>query len=159
MTSIFDNLKQARAKLSEAQKLSLRVPGWGEGENPDTPEIWIVYRPAELDYTRIIMDRVSKAKGSKASEETLNANADVLVKCATRIFGRFEDQEHELGEVTDTGFDWSVLGESLGVEESRATAVCRAVFLKDGDLLSHARRLGEWSNLREGELDEDYSGE
>ncbi len=156
--SILGDLSTARVKLIDSQKLPLEVPGWGQD---GTPRFFIVYKPAKLEDQRRVLTRIEKAKGSKVSEEALEANADVLVKNTIHVEAEVEGERHVIGEPANASgaYDWAIVAEALQLDEKRAIATCRALFLKEGDLMGHAAKLSKWSGLRIEDTEEDFQGE
>ncbi|NAZ73852.1 hypothetical protein GTQ99_00205 [Kineococcus sp. T13] len=160
-SSVFADLAGARQKLVEAKKKTLNVPGWGE---KGTPSISVTYRPAdwsEIDKHSSSLSEANKAGKKKRSEAALDANAQVLVSCATGITITTDDgrqlTEGEDGE--PLRFGSQELAVMLGVADRRAIAVCRALFVIDGDLMAHAAQLLQWSGLELRDLEDDYQGE
>jgi hypothetical protein len=139
-------LARRRAEIAEQQILELSVPRW------ENPTITVKYRPIEHEEIRKVLKAAEKSRpGESKSDALLNGNADLLIKACIGVEAHNPDE-------TWNGFDHE-LGESLGVEVQTARAACRALFITDGDMLMHARKLGEFSGFVDQDVDDEFEGE
>lgn len=143
------------AEIQNAQVLDLPVPRWTD------PEIHILYRPLELEALTKAQKAVAKAKGDR-SEVVLDQNASGLIKACVGIYALIDGERYSLkqgdpnGELTVFDDD---LAAALGLDPGRALPLCKKLFITDGDLLSHALQLTEWSGFAATKSDEEFTGE
>lgn len=154
--SVLGNLKERRQKVVEAQVLSLPVPRWTD------PNIVVKYKPVDHEVIRQAQQRVEAAPANKKASVEVDANADVLIRGCLGVVGVVDGEEYSLREGDPNGeptlFD-ADLANSLGLGKSTARQVVRALFIAEGDIISAAGKLGQWSGYREAEADESLSGE
>lgn len=152
--SLLAGLKQRRAEMLDEQRLTLPVPRWHD------PEIVVTYRPLTHDEAVDIGKRTDKIKNT-AVRQMAGAQRQLATACVA-VEAVIDGQRYSLrpgdpnGEPTRFDAD---LAENLGVEESTAGGVVSALFVTDADVLSHNKRLVEWSGYAEAQADEDFSGE
>lgn len=160
-TSVLGHLRDRREQIAEEQLKVIPVPRWSN------PEVFVRYRPVEHDELRKAQRLVERAKQNRSAAE-VNSNADVLIRACVAVFARLEGRDEEMslrpGDPTGelTTFDRDLAANLLGPEEAEnATArqVLRALFFTDGDILSHAEALVNWSGYRTRETDEQLEGE
>ncbi len=155
--SILASLKERRQQVLEEQVLTLPVPRWSN------PELVVRYKPVEHHFIRAAQDRLAKAPKDKRYELEVDGNADILIRGCLAVVAVIDGVEYSLhpddpnGEPTVFDAD---LASSLGLED-RATArqVVRALFLTQGDILSAAQSLVQWSGYKETEADATLQGE
>lgn len=159
--SVLSSLKERREQVLADQILRLAVPRW------DDPTILVMYRPVSHGFIRAAQKRVEKANKDRASEVEVEANADILIQGCTGIVAVVDGQEYSLrpndplGEPTTFDAD---LAANLGIEGGgskgpTARSVVRSLFITDGDILSAATKLIEFSGYRETEADAAILGE
>lgn len=156
---ILGDLAARRQEILTAQVWTHWVPRWEE------PRVKIRCRPVEHQFLKkaaLLQERGSKSQDPKKTAETeLDTNADILINACIEIVAVLPDgQETGLGpNGARTRFDQDA-AVSLGMPpEVGSRAVCRALFIADGDMLAAARALGEWSGYREEDTDQDLEGE
>lgn len=155
--SILGNLKDRRQQIVDEQTLDLLIPRWHD------PEILVRYRPVEHSVIRRAQNAVEKAPKDKKAEIEIGGNSDVLIRGCVAVVARYGGKEYSLRpgdpEGEPTLFD-SDLAENIGLDD-RATArdVVRKIFIADGDIMSHASALVEFSGYRETEADDKIKGE
>lgn len=160
--SILGQLRSRREQVVEAAHKDLRVPRWGE-PGTGTPEIYVRYRPVDHKIIRKAMEvgDNTKAKGDKRAAAEVRANIDVLIAGCVGVFGVVDGEQYSLrpgdpkGEWT--GFDQD-LAENLGCGQS-ATEVIRSLYITDGDIISTASAVAEFSGYQEAESYEAIRGE
>jgi hypothetical protein len=152
--SLLAGLKQRRTQVVDEQRLTLPVPRWHD------PEIVVTYRPLTHDEAVDIGKRTEKIKNTAVRQ--MAGAQDQLSTACVAVEAVVDGQRYSLrpgdphGEPTRFDTD---LAENLGVEEQTARAVVSALFVTDADLLSHNKRLIEWSGYAEAQADEEFSGE
>lgn len=155
--SILDQLHARREEIRESDHLDLPVPRWTD------PEIIIRYKPVEHAVIRAAGARLEKAPRRDQYELEVSMNADVLIRGCVAVIARLDGREYSLRpgdpEGPFTAFDQD-LARNLGLDEAAtAREVVRTLFITDGDVLSHAQSLGEFSGYREAQADEGIAGE
>lgn len=155
--SILASLKERRQQVIEEQVLTLPVPRW------TNPEIVVRYRPVEHSYIRAAQDRLAKAPKDRRYEMEVDGNADILIRGCIEVVAVIDGEEYSLrpddphGE--PTVFD-SDLASNLGLDDrTTARQVVRALFVTQGDILSAAQSLIQWSGYKETEADATLQGE
>lgn len=152
-TTLLGNLRAKRQELVADQTLDLQVPGWSN------PEIWVRYRPASHPEVRGPLQRIEKMPAKEKGEAEFNANIDLLVNTCLAVYATIDGKQYSLrpgqpdGELTK--FD-EALAENLGVTPATARATARALFLKDGDIVSHASSLIRWSGYVDEATEAEY---
>ena len=155
--SFLSNLKERRQAIAEGEQLVLADPRWTD------PEIKVKYRPIDHPAIRAAQTRVEKAPKAKQFALEVDGNADLLIKGCKAVVAVLDGQEYSLNpsdpEGEPTRFD-ADLAENLGLPEgATARQVVKALFITEGDILSHGRALVEFSGYRETEADEGIAGE
>lgn len=148
-------LEARRKELVQSLGIVYRVPEW------DNPRVYIRFRPLEHAEIRAGQARVEKAKDKAAAE--VDANVSLIVKACLEVWGDYGDGEKTpLRSDPENGltrFD-ADLAQALGLQEGATAAqVARALFLREGDIMSCSAFLGERSGYRETEADEELAGE
>jgi hypothetical protein len=157
--SVLGNLKARREQIFQGEVLDLPVPRWRD------PQIHVQYKPVEHSTIRAGQTRMEKAPKNRRYQVEVEANCDLLIKGCVAVYARLEGDSSRYSlrpddwEGDPTTFDPD-LAENLGLPES-ATArdVVRELFMTEGDILSHAQQLIEFSGYRETEADESVEGE
>lgn len=155
--SILGQLKTRRTEILQGQHLDLPVPRWAD------PEIIVRYKPVTHDEIRRAQTTVEKAPKDRRAQVEVNGNCDILIRGCVAIIARIDGQDYSLKPDEPKGdfttFD-SDLAANLGLEEgSTARQVVKALFITDGDILSHAQALVHWSGYKETDADDTLEGE
>lgn len=156
-TSILGDLRARHEAITAEQVLELPVPRWHD------PEIVVRYRPATAEAIAKATRIAERAKGPGRTQAEINVNVDVLIEACVGVFAVLEGKKYSLAPGSPDGdltrFD-ADLAENLGLDgNATARQVVRTLFITDGDIISHARRLGEWSGWALTTADEDFQGE
>jgi len=141
-----DRYKQIRAELYK----DIQIPRWNE------PALWARFKAVD-------MSKLSEASANRqkkgGSDWTLLSSADVLVNSCIGVYAVYDsdpDTKYSLREDDPHG-EWTRfdkdLADALGLDTKSHAETCRKVFLTDGDLLSVADALIEWSNNANNEAD------
>ncbi|HEU5046069.1 MAG TPA: hypothetical protein VFT75_18260 [Nocardioidaceae bacterium] len=158
--SVLSQLKQKREQVVAKAYKDLRVPRWGE-PGTDTPEIYVRYRPVHHRIIRRAFDATETKKADKVAAAELRANIDILLAGCVGVFAMIDGERYSLrpGDPHGswTGFDQD-LAENLGCGDS-ATDTVKALYISDGDILSAASAVAEFSGYKEAEADEETAGE
>lgn len=157
LTSILSQLGERREQIRMRETLDLPIPRWSD------PEIIVRYRPIEHAQIRRAQQAVEKAPKRDQFEAEVNGNIDLLIRGCDSVVARIDGQDYSLkpgepkGEFTKFDKD---LAENLGLaEDATARQVVRKIFFTDGDIMSHAAGLVQWSGYRETEADSELAGE
>lgn len=155
--SFLEHLKERREAIAESELLTLAVPRWSD------PVIKVVYRPIDHGIIRAAQTRVEKAPKAKQFAAEVDGNVDLLIRGCKAVVAVINEQEYSLRpgdhEGEPTTFDKD-LALNLGLPDgSTARQVVKALFITEGDILSHGKSLVEFSGYRETEADEIISGE
>lgn len=159
--SLLSSLKERRQQVLEEQVLRLAVPRW------DNPSIVVMYKPVEHTLIRAAQTRLEKAPVDKRAGIEMDGNIDVLIRGCAGVVAVLDGQEYSLRPGDENGeptlFDKD-LAENLGVEGTgnqspTARQVVRALFITEGDILSAASQLINFSGYRETEADAAIVGE
>lgn len=155
--SVLGQLKERREQILQTEHLDLPVPRWSD------PEIVVRYKPVPHRYFAAGQKLVDKTTGKDKAKIEVQANIDVLIQGCTAVFARLDGQDYSLrpgdpkGDFTTFDPD---LAENLGLGDgATARETVMALFLVDGDIMSHAASLAKFSGYRETEADEGISGE
>lgn len=155
--SVLSQLDKRRQAILEKEHLDLAVPRWTD------PEIFVRYKPVPHEHFSRGAQRVEKATPKDKPKVELESNIDVLVQGCIGVFARIDGKDYSLrpGDPNGewTGFD-ADLAENLGLPTGAgARAVVKALFIVDGDIMSHGSSLGEFSGYKEAEADTQVAGE
>lgn len=154
--SILARIAERREEIVNNLHLDLPVPRWTD------PEIVVRYRPVEHAVVRSKEAELEKAKPNKRPALEVDLNADLLIRYCVGVAARIDGQEYSLGPDPKgdlTRFDPDLAAALRLPEDSSAREVVRSLFVTDGDLLSAARALVEWSGYQEAQADEALEGE
>lgn len=162
--SPLSNLRARRESILAQQVLDLPVPRW------EDPTLVVRYRP--VDHTLISKSRarIDKATKNQQGQVELDTNTDLIVQGCVGVFARIGGVPHACTDVDvwepidlDAYDGWDRfsphLGETLGAEGQTARAVARALFFTDGDIMSHANEVIQFSGYKEADTDDEISGE
>jgi hypothetical protein len=154
--SVLGNLKERREKIKEAAVTHLAVPRWTD------PVIKVMFKPVDHAIIRRGQNMAEKAgKGNKRSEAEVNANIDVLIAGCVGVYAVIDDSQYSLreddweGEYTTFDHD---LAANLGCGVT-AREVVKALYIFDGDIISTANAIAEFSGYKDQEADEAIAGE
>lgn len=155
--SVLGSLKARREELRKEKVLDLPVDGWHD------PEIIVRYEPLDHAVIRQSGDRADKAPKDRKYEAELNGNADLLIKGCKAVVARINGREYSLRpndpDGDPTTFDRD-LAANLGLDEhATARETVRALFIIEGDIISHGKALVEFSGYRDTEAAERLEGE
>ena len=150
------SLKDRRQQLNKALFLDHPVPRYSD------PQIFIRLLPVVAKKLNAgVKKREVQGKRDEKIDWQLLANCDLLVECCDGIYAIWPDAPDD--KVSLDGADnWSKFDErtaiALGVEQEAQypDAVVRKLFFTDGDLISAANALLEWSNNAGVKADEDF---
>jgi len=152
--SVLGELSKRREEIKNEQLLSLPVPRW------ENPTVWVRFEPVDHKAIRRAAESIDKAPKQRRGEVELEQNMDTLIRACVGVYAKLDgdDREYSLrpddfeGELTRFDQD---LAANLGLpSDATARQVVKALYLTDGDILSHAMKLVEWSGYRETEADE-----
>lgn len=165
------NLRSRREEIAARQYDDVEVPRW------DDPYLTVRYRIIDHPSIRRGQTKVDKAPKARRFETEVTVNSDLLVKGFVGLIAIINgvphalvdtdqwvemDEDQEAGEWFDAS-RFSPLGPeiaaTLGAPAETATACLRHLFIADGDLLSHAQRLIEFSGYKQAEVDDELRGE
>ena len=155
--SVLGSLKERRQQVVNETVLRLPVPRWRD------PELVVVYKPVDHKYIRAAQDRVSKAPKERRYEAEVDGNADILIRGCVGVVAVVDGKDYSLkpGEphAEPTLFD-ADLASNLGLDDAAtAREVVRSLFIAEGDIISAAGALTQWSGYRETEADSTILGE
>lgn len=155
--SVLGSMKARRQQILEEQILDLPVPRWHE------PEIIVRYKPVDHGIISRALTAIEKAPGDKRPTVEVQRNSDVLIAGCVAVVARIGGKEYSLREGDPEGdptkFD-DDLAANLGLDvRSTARDVVRALFITDGDIVSAASRVVDFSGYKETEADEKIAGE
>jgi len=153
--SVLGQLKSRREDIVKRQFIDLPVPRW------DNPNIVVRYKPLEHALFRSAANQVERADAKRRSETEVNVNVDILARSCIGVFAVVNGSRYSLREGDPTG-EWTTfdadLADNLGCEHT-ARAVVKALYIVEGDILSTANKIAEFSGYKEQEADEELMGE
>lgn len=158
--SLLADLRGRRERIvTEKLHTDLKVPRW---DDEGGPAIFVRYGPT----TQARVDAANKqARASKSKHATLVANATVLADACLGIFAVVDGEKVSIDPDDPHGellkFE-PKLAELLGVRAGKAAQIVRdpetnsGLYFTDGDVISTAMQLAEWSGFaaEQMELDE-----
>lgn len=156
--SILGQLGKRRQEILDKEFLDLEVPRWKD------PQIIIRYRPVPNEHFVRASDKIERAQPKDRPKLTVDVNTDVLIRGCVAVIARIGDgNDYSLrpgdphGEPTSFDRD---LAENLGLPDgATARQVVKELFLVDGDIMSHATALAQFSGYKEAEADDKVTGE
>lgn len=153
--SVLGNLRALRDDLLEHSYKDLKVPRWSE------PELYVRYRPVKHSIIRAAMDVGDSKVAARRGAKELKANIDVLISGCVGVFALMNGKRYSLRPGDPNG-SWTTfdadLAENLGCGQT-ASEVVRALYIAEGDILSAATALAQFSGYTEAEADEAVEGE
>lgn len=155
--SVLGQLKARREQIKQGATIDFPVERW------DDPEIFVRFKPVEHGVIRSGGTRVEGAQQKDKARVEVEVNCDVLIRGCVGVFARIGGKEYSLkpgeprGEWTKFDAD---LAENLGLsEDATAREVVKALYIFDGDIMSTAAKVAEFSGYRDKMADEEVSGE
>lgn len=153
--SVLGQLKERREEIKKSSTIHLPVPRW------EDPKIVVQYRPVDHKVFRRVNRVIELAPEGKKSEVEVQQNSDVLAEAVVGVYAVIGGKKYSLREGDPTGeptkFDED-LANNLGCNNS-ARAVVKALYIFDGDIISTAGKIAEFSGYKEQEADEEVLGE
>jgi hypothetical protein len=146
-------LRDRRQAAQNKLHLDRRVPRMD-------PPVFVRFKPLEQETIDAAQKAIEKGKDARRS---VHANANAIATACIGIYELDEQGEKrsvvpEIDDWTDVRFD-EHLARELGQEGLiRARDVVAALYLTDGDIVSEAGELTEWSGYVKRDGDEDWSG-
>lgn len=144
--SPLERLRAEREAMQQRLHIDLRVPRY---ELP----IFVRYGPLSQARTEAIDKRFRNKKGE---DRSVLLNAAILVEACQGVFVHDEDGE-PVGIDPEQPHVWpkfdAHLAEMLGIETASAADVARWLYGTDGDLISTAQKVVEWSGYGDTEDD------
>ncbi|MFW6776070.1 hypothetical protein ACOACO_17435 [Nocardioides sp. CPCC 205120] len=144
LEAVRGRLRDRRAKAADGLQLDLPVPRL-------EPPIYVRYRPVSNREIKEVNARYAK---SKDKDREVLVNASLLARAC---LGIFEEVEGELVSPLDGGPDFPKFDEAmaaeLGSNSTVATEVVRALFLTDGDIISQATQVAQWSGYADEQIE------
>lgn len=149
------SLKARRAEVLTNSTIDLRVPRW------DNPEMFVRFKPVSHALLKKATRVGLNAAERKRDEAEVEANCDVLIDGCVGVFARLDGKDYSLRPGDEDGeptlFDED-LAENLGCGKT-ARAVVRALYITDGDIISTASRISEFSGYKDAETMDALTGE
>jgi hypothetical protein len=153
--SILGHLKERREEVKTAATIDLQVERWSD------PELFVRFKPVDHAIIRSGGRKVEVAPDKAKSQVEVDINADVLIAGCVGVFARVDGEEFSLRPGDPRG-PWTKfdpdLAENLGCEHS-ARKVVKALYIFDGDIITTAGKVAEFSGYREKYADEEVAGE
>ncbi|HTW17083.1 MAG TPA: hypothetical protein VMF51_18275 [Nocardioides sp.] len=153
--SILDGIRARRDRAKAALFVDIKVPRY-------EPELWVRFKPTEQ---KRIDAAGEKARKSKDDHRIVNANATLLAEACIGVFEVDADGEKVSIDPADRSTnpdDWPQfdkrLARLLEIPAGKAVEVVRGLYLTDGDIISTAAELGEWSGYSRDMLEQDTAG-
>jgi hypothetical protein len=155
--SVLGHLKERREQIKQSATTDLPVERWTD------PEIFVRFKPVDHGIIRAGGNRVESAQPKDKARIEVEVNSDVLIRGCVGVFARINGKEYSLRPGDPRG-DWTKfdadLAENLGLnEDSTAREVVKALYIFDGDIMSTAAKVAEFSGYRDKIADEEVSGE
>lgn len=156
-TSVLGSLAARREKVIEQDYTDLRVPRWTD------PEIYVRYRVVPHPVIRKALQAQEKAHKDKVARVELASNIEILVHGCIGVYALLDgdDTKYSLRPGDEKGA-WTRFDDDLAANlecGDSATEVVRSLYLSDGDIMSAASAVVEFSGYRDAEADERISGE
>lgn len=150
--SALADLRARRQALVESNHKDFEVPGWDQVG----PPVFVRFRPVE----QAAVDRINaKHADSKAEDRTVVLNAAVFVEHCVGVYQLVDGQLVSIDPGQPAPKFDARLGDLLGLDpDAGAIAVVRALFAKDGDIISTAWLLNEWSGFTTARAQREFSG-
>ena len=151
------SLQARRKEIQEKLFIDLKVPRW------ISPEVVVRYKALEpTELTKLLERRADK----KTADNALWANCDILVNACVAVYGVLEgDYEHKYSlRLGDENGSWTkfdpdlarnLLGEAAA-PAAKAVNVVRELYQTDGDLITAAGQVLEFSGIASEQVAEDF---
>lgn len=155
--SVLGSLKARREQIIASATLDLPVARWTD------PKVFVRYKPIDHAIIRRVQTAVEKAPKAEKAKVEVDGNCDVLIRACVGVFARIDgsDREYSLrpgdpeGELTTFDPD---LCENLGVDATARSAV-KGLYMFDGDIISAAGAVADFSGYKVTEADDSLRGE
>jgi hypothetical protein len=156
-TSVLGSLATRREKVIEQDYTDLRVPRWTE------PEIYVRFKVVPHSIIRKALQQQEKARQDKVAKAELASNIEILVHGCIGVYALLDgdDTKYSL-RLGDERGNWTRFDDDLAANlecGESASEVVRALYLSDGDIMSAASAVVEFSGYRDAEADERIAGE
>jgi hypothetical protein len=153
--SVLGNLKSRREDIKQGEHIDLPVPRW------DTPRLVVRYGPIDHDSFKRMSGMIDRAPDKVRSKAEVDGNCDILIKACKGVYAVVNGERYSLRTGDHEG-EWTKfdddLADNLGCGHS-AREVVKALYITDGDILSTASKIAEFSGYREQEADDSIVGE
>lgn len=148
-------LKDRRQAAISKLHLDRRVPRLD-------PPVFVRFKPLEDEQLDQARKAIEKGKNPRRS---VIANANALASACVGIY-ELDDQGEKIPVIgvdvddwTEARFDEKLAAAlEMPINTKRAADVVQALYLTDGDIISEAGELTEWSGYAKRDGDEDWSG-
>ncbi|SDC46256.1 hypothetical protein [Nocardioides lianchengensis] len=152
--SVLESIRARRDRAKSVLFIDIKVPRYD-------PPVWVRFKPTEQ---KRIDGAGERARKSKDDDRTVIANAAILAEACIGVFEVVDDDKVSI-DPTDRSTDpadWPKfdkrLARLLEIPAGKATDVVRGLYLTDGDIISTAADLGEWSGYARDMLEQDTEG-
>jgi hypothetical protein len=150
------SIRERRENLVDGLYLDHQIPRWHD------PELFVRLNPVVTKRlnARVKAREVQGKKDDKIDWQLL-ANCDLLVDCCAGIYAVWPDNP-DVKASLDGKDEWSLFDQrtavALGVENEAQwpEQLVRKVFFTDGDIITAANALINWSNAGAAKADEDF---
>lgn len=153
--SVLGQLKKRREDIRQGDHIDLSVPRW------DNPRIVVRYGPVDHEAFKKLGAMVDRSPEKARSKVEVDGNCDILIKACKGVFAVINGERYSLRTGDHEG-EWTKfdedLAENLGCGHS-AREVVRSLYITEGDILSTASKIAEFSGYKEQEADQDTLGE
>lgn len=149
--SRLESLRDRRAKALQAAYLDLEVPRID-------PPIYVRFAPVPMHRIQSANKLTEK---SKDQDRIVITNAAILAGACQGVYEIVDGTEVSI-DPDDRFGDWPKFDERLagllGVDASKAIEVVRALYITDGDIVSTADKLAEWSGYTAEQHEREVEG-
>lgn len=153
--SVLGQLKAKRENVVSNNHIDMPVPRW------DSPVIVVRYGPLDHNEFKRAGRQVDRAADNKKAEVEVNVNCDLLARAVQGVYGIVGGQKYSLRPGDHNG-DWTKfdddLAKNLGCGNT-AREIIKSLYITEGDILSTAGKLAEFSGYKEQEADDSIAGE
>ena len=155
--SVLGQLQDRREQIKKAAFIDLPVPRW------DSPVIVVRYNPVDHTRFRAAATQVEKVQPNRRAEVEVNVNSDILIGACLGVFAVINGKRYSL-KSGDADGEWTKFDPDLAAafgmpEGATARSVLKTVYITEGDILSTANKLAEFSGYKEQEVDDSILGE
>ena len=153
--SVLGQLKKRREEVKQGEHIDLPVPRW------DSPRIVVRYGPVNHESFKKLSAQVNRATEKSQARVEVDGNCDILIQACRGVFAVVNGERYSLRQGDHEG-EWTKfdpdLAENLGCGNS-AREVVKALYITEGDILSTASKIAEFSGYKEQEADDSIMGE